>query len=80
MPGLQFNHKSSIKPKFNFKEHMATPWSFDHSTIYRGLHLRLAIANDLSLTMKFTRIDQKVILIQLWYQFNSYNLMHIQVS
>jgi hypothetical protein len=28
---------------------MAATWSFDHSTIYRSLHLRLAIANELSL-------------------------------
>jgi hypothetical protein len=28
---------------------MAATWSFDHSAIYRSLHLRLAIANDLSL-------------------------------
>jgi hypothetical protein len=59
---------------------MAAPWSSDHSAIYRGLHLRLAIANDLSLAIWFTRIDQKVILMQLGYQFNSYNLLHIHVS
>jgi hypothetical protein len=46
----------------------------------RGLLLRLAIANDLSLATEFTRIDWKVILMQLGYQFNSYNLMHIQES
>jgi hypothetical protein len=57
---------------------MATTWSFDHSAIYRGLHLRLAIANDLSLVIGVTRIDQKVVIKQLGYQFNSYNLMHIQ--
>jgi hypothetical protein len=28
---------------------MAAMWSFDHSAIYRSLHLRLAIANDLPL-------------------------------
>jgi hypothetical protein len=28
---------------------MAATWSFDHSAIYRSLHLCLAIANDLSL-------------------------------
>jgi hypothetical protein len=28
---------------------MATTWSFDHLVIYRSLHLRLAITNDLSL-------------------------------
>jgi hypothetical protein len=57
---------------------MAAMWFFNHSVIYRGLPLRLAIANNLSLAIGFTRIDQKVILIQLDHQFNSYNLMHIQ--
>jgi hypothetical protein len=59
---------------------MVTPWSSDHLAIYRGLHPRLTTANDLSLAIGFIRIDQKVILMQLDYQFNSYNLMHIQVS
>jgi hypothetical protein len=59
---------------------MAATWSSDHSAIYHGLCLRLTIANDLSLVIGFTRIDQKVILMQLGYQFNSYNLMHIQES
>jgi hypothetical protein len=59
---------------------MATTWSFDHSTIYRSLHLRLAIAKDISLAIRVIRIDQKVIIMQLGYQFNSYNLMHIQES
>jgi hypothetical protein len=59
---------------------MTTMWSFDHSAIYRNLHLRLAMANDLSLTIGVTRIDRKVIAMQLGYQFNSYNLMHIQES
>jgi hypothetical protein len=57
---------------------MAATWSSDHSTIYRSLHLRLAIANELSLAIGVTRIDQKVIVMQLGYQLNSYNLMHIQ--
>jgi hypothetical protein len=30
---------------------MVATWSFDHSAIYCSLHLRLAIANDLSLIM-----------------------------
>jgi hypothetical protein len=55
-------------------------WSSNHSAIYRNLHLRLSIANDLSLAIGVTRIDQKVVLMQLVYQYNSYNLMHIQVS
>jgi hypothetical protein len=59
---------------------MATTWSSDHSAIYRNLHICLAIANDLSLAIGFTMIDQKVTLMQLDYQFNSYNLMHIQES
>jgi hypothetical protein len=63
LPGLQFNQGPPNKPKFKFKEPMATPWSFEHSVIYRGLHLHLAIANDLSLAMGFTRINQKVILM-----------------
>jgi hypothetical protein len=59
---------------------MVAAWSSDHSAIYRGLLLHLAIANDLSLTIEFTRIDWKIILMQLWHQFNFYNLMHIQES
>jgi hypothetical protein len=80
LPGLQFNHKPSIKPRFNFKNPMTALWSSDRSTIYRGLHLRLVIANNLSLAIGFTWIDQKIILMQLGYQFNYYNLMHIQIS
>jgi hypothetical protein len=30
---------------------MAAAWSFDHSAIYRSLHLYLVIANDLSLVV-----------------------------
>jgi hypothetical protein len=59
---------------------MVTTWSSDYSAIYRSLHVCLAIANDLSLAIKVTMIDQKVIVIQLGYQFDSYNLMHIQKS
>jgi hypothetical protein len=54
--------------------------SSDHSTIYRSLQLRLAIANDLSLTIGSSRIDRKVTLIKLGHQLNSYDLMHIQES
>jgi hypothetical protein len=57
---------------------MTTTWSFDHSAIYRGLLLHLAIANDLSLAIGFTMIDQNVILMQLGHQFNSHNLLHNQ--
>jgi hypothetical protein len=59
---------------------MAATWSFNHSAIYRGLQLWLAIANDLSLAIGSSRIDQKVTLMQLGHQLNSYNLMHIQES
>jgi hypothetical protein len=59
---------------------MAAMWSSDHLVIYRNLHLCLATANDLFLAIGFTRIDRKVVLMQLGYQTNSYNLMHIQVS
>jgi hypothetical protein len=59
---------------------MATTWSSDHLTIYRDLQLRLVIANDLSLAIGSARIDQKIILMQLGYQSNSYNLMHNQES
>jgi hypothetical protein len=59
-PGLQFNQLSSTKPKFKFKEHMTATWSSDHSAIYRDLHVRLAIPNNLSLVIGIIRIDQKV--------------------
>jgi hypothetical protein len=59
---------------------MAVTWSSDHLAIYHNLDLHQAIANNLSLAIGVTRIDRKVILIQLGYQSNSYNLMHIQVS
>jgi RES domain-containing protein len=55
-------------------------WSSGHSAIYCSLHLHLAIANDQSLAIGITRIDQKVMIMQLGYQFDSYNLMHIQES
>jgi hypothetical protein len=44
---------------------MAAMWSFDHSAIYRSLYLRLAITNDLSLVVGVTRIDRKVVVMQL---------------
>jgi hypothetical protein len=59
---------------------MAAMWSSDHSAIYHSLHICLAIANDLSLKIGVIRIDRKVIVMQLGYQFNSYHLMHIQES
>jgi hypothetical protein len=59
---------------------MAATWSLHHSVIYHSLYLRLAIANDLSLVIGVTRIDRKVVVMQLEYQTNSYNLMRIQES
>jgi hypothetical protein len=59
---------------------MAATWSFDHSTIYHNVYLCLAIANDLSLAIGVTSIDQKVVLMQPGHQSNSCNPMHIQVS
>jgi hypothetical protein len=59
---------------------MTVTWSSDYSVIYHDLQLCLGIANDISLAIRSTRIDQKVILIQLGYQLNSYNLMHNQES
>jgi hypothetical protein len=51
-PGLHFNQILANRPKcWVFKEPMATTWSFDHSAIYRSLHLCLAIANGLSLVV-----------------------------
>jgi hypothetical protein len=79
-PVFSFTKSYQNNPKFKFKKSMAATWSFDHSAIYRYLHLCLAITNDLSLAIEFTRIDQKAVLMQLGYQSNSYNLMHIQVS
>jgi hypothetical protein len=59
---------------------MATMCSSNHSAIYHSLHLHLAIANDMSLAIEVTRIDRKIIVMQLGYQFNSYDLVHIQES
>jgi hypothetical protein len=59
---------------------MVVTWSSDHTVIYRGLHVYLARAISLSLVIGLTRMNQKVILMQLGHQSNSYNLMHIQKS
>jgi hypothetical protein len=56
---------------------MAATWSSNHLAVYRNLHLHLAIANDLTLAIRSTRMDWKVTLMQLGYHINSYNLMHI---
>jgi hypothetical protein len=50
-PDLQFNQVPAINQNFEFKGLMAATWSFDHSAIYRSLHLCQAIANDLSLVV-----------------------------
>jgi hypothetical protein len=57
---------------------MAATWPSDHWATYRELQLRLAIANGLSLAIGLTRIDHKLILMQLGYPSNSYNLIHNQ--
>jgi hypothetical protein len=44
---------------------MTATWSFDHSAIYRSLHLCLAIANDLSLVIEVVGIDRKAVVMQL---------------
>jgi hypothetical protein len=59
---------------------MAVTWSSDHSAIYCGIHLQLAIANNISLAIGLTWVDWKVSLMQLRHPFNSYNIMHKQKS
>jgi hypothetical protein len=62
-PGLHFNQSTLTKPELSFFEKlMADTWSSDYSAIYRGLQLCLAISNDLSLAIGFSRIDRKVTL------------------
>jgi hypothetical protein len=78
--GLQIIQNLPQIPRFKFKAPMTTTWSPDHLVIYRSIQLCLAIANDLSLAIRSSRIDQKVTLMQLEHQFNSYNLMHIEES
>jgi hypothetical protein len=50
-PDLILTKFQQLNQSVEFKDPMATTWSFNHSAIYRSLHLRLAIANDLSLAM-----------------------------
>jgi hypothetical protein len=47
--GLDFNQVPAINQSFDFKGPMVATWCFDHSAINHSLHLRLAMANDLSL-------------------------------
>jgi hypothetical protein len=48
-PDLHFNQVPAINQSLSIKKPTAATWSFDHSTIYRSLYLRLDITNDLSL-------------------------------
>jgi uncharacterized protein YjaG (DUF416 family) len=59
---------------------MPVTWSFDHLAIYPNLQLCLAIANDLSLAIGSSMIDQKVTLMQLGLNSTPINLMHNQES
>jgi hypothetical protein len=59
---------------------MTATWSSDHSDMYRNLQLHLAIANDISLSIGSSRIDQKVTLMQLDINLIAINLMHNQES
>jgi hypothetical protein len=59
---------------------MAATWSSDHLAIYRNLQLHLVIANDLSLAIGSSWIDQKVTLMQLGINSTPINLMHNQES
>jgi hypothetical protein len=59
---------------------MAATWSSDHSAIYHNLQLCLAIANDLSLAIRSSKIDKKVTLMQLDINSTHINLMHNQES
>jgi hypothetical protein len=49
--GLYFNQVPAINQRLRFKKPMPATWYFDHSATYRNLHLRLVIANNLSLVM-----------------------------
>jgi hypothetical protein len=79
-PDLQFTKFYQLNPSVSLKGPMTATCSSDYPAIYRGLQLRLTIANDLSLAIESSMIDRKVTLMQLGHQFNSYNLMHIQES
>jgi hypothetical protein len=78
--GLQLTKFHLLNQCVECREHMAAMWSSDHSTIYRSLHLCLAIANDLSSSNKGHKDRSEVTVMHLGYQINSYNLMHIQES
>jgi hypothetical protein len=55
---------------------MVITWSSDHSVIYQDIHLHLAIVNDLSIAIEFTRINQKASLMQLGINLTPINLMY----
>jgi hypothetical protein len=69
--GLQLNQVLAINQSFEFKEPMAATWSFDHSAIYRSLHLRLVIANNLSLVKGGHKDRSESCSNATRYQFNS---------
>jgi hypothetical protein len=46
---------------------MIAMWSSEHSAIYHSLHLCLAITNNLSIAIRVTGIDRKVIIMQQGY-------------
>jgi hypothetical protein len=48
-PSLHLIKFHQLNQSVEFKDPMAAMWSFNHSAIYHSLHLRQAIANDLSL-------------------------------
>jgi hypothetical protein len=50
--GLHLTKLQQLNQSVESKDPMATTCSFNHSAIYRSLHLRLAIPNDLSLAMR----------------------------
>jgi hypothetical protein len=75
-PSLQFNQTLSKIPNFKFKGPLAVTWPSDHSPIYRGLQLRLAMANILQILARSLRIIQKVFLMHLYFWSTPTNLMH----
>jgi hypothetical protein len=60
-PSLQFNQTLPKILKVKFKGPMAATWPFNHSAIYRGLQLRLSIANVLQILARSSRVIRKVI-------------------
>jgi hypothetical protein len=75
-PGFQFNQTLPKILKFKFKGPMAATWPSDHSTIYRDLQLRLAMANVLQILARSSRVIWKVFIMHLRFQSTPTNLMH----